>query len=218
MSVASSVPRSHERAHQSFARFRLYATRCAAAKVSQTGPERRKSSRPSSEGSSWPSTRSVAAGASSAPAPSARSKAIMFRLVSRSACSRVIGRRSNHIRRSREGKAAPGAKRAAVARTATKAHPARKSLSDFITERFDDFPVSQKDVAGYTVAPPDAPASQPAEELARRPNTPSSPVSLFSQALGFDVYPELQQAPIEEYRHKVAEGAPNGNGGGAAAL
>ena len=41
----------------------------------------------------------------------------------------------------------------------------------------------------------------------------------FSQALGFDGYPELQQAAIEEYRHKVAEGAPNGNGGsGAAAL
>ncbi len=41
----------------------------------------------------------------------------------------------------------------------------------------------------------------------------------FSQALGFDGYPELQQAAIEEYRHKVSEGAPNGNGGsGAAAL
>src|SRR5262249_15376021 len=151
MSVASSLPRSQERAHQSFARLRLYATRCAAAKVSQTGPERRKSSRPSSEGSSWPSTRSVAAGASSAPAPRARAKAIMFRVVSRNACWRVMGRRSNHIRSLGEGKPAPGAKRAAVARTATKAHPARKSLSDFITERFDDFSRSQKDVARYIV-------------------------------------------------------------------
>ncbi|MFL5908373.1 MAG: MurR/RpiR family transcriptional regulator, partial [Solirubrobacterales bacterium] len=39
----------------------------------------------------------------------------------------------------------------------------------------------------------------------------------FSQALGFDGYPELQQAAIEEYRHKVSEGAPNGNGGGGPA-
>jgi DNA-binding MurR/RpiR family transcriptional regulator len=106
-----------------------------------------------------------------------------------------------------------------VARTATKSHPARKSLSDFITERFDDFSRSQKDVARYIVDHLDEAAFQTAEELARRANTSSSTVVRFSQALGFDGYPELQQAAIEEYRHKVAEGAPNGNGGrGAAAL
>jgi DNA-binding MurR/RpiR family transcriptional regulator len=105
-----------------------------------------------------------------------------------------------------------------VARTATKSQPARKSLSDFITERFDDFSRSQKDVARYIVDHLDEAAFQTAEELARRANTSSSTVVRFSQALGFDGYPELQQAAIEEYRHKVAEGAGEGNGGGAAAL
>ncbi len=106
-----------------------------------------------------------------------------------------------------------------MARTATKTHPARKSLSDFITERFDDFSRSQKDVARYIVDHLDEAAFQTAEELARRANTSSSTVVRFSQALGFDGYPELQQSAIEEYRHKVAESQPNGNGGsGAAAL
>ena len=100
-----------------------------------------------------------------------------------------------------------------MARTATKAHPVRKSLSDFITERFDDFSRSQKDVARYIVDHLDEAAFQTAEELARRANTSSSTVVRFSQALGFDGYPELQQAAIEESRHKVAEGVPNGNGG-----
>jgi DNA-binding MurR/RpiR family transcriptional regulator len=106
-----------------------------------------------------------------------------------------------------------------VARTATKAGSARKSLSDYITERFEDFSRSQKDVARYIVDHLDEAAFQTAEELARRANTSSSTVVRFSQALGFDGYPELQQAAIEEYRHKVAESAGNGNGGsGAAAL
>jgi DNA-binding MurR/RpiR family transcriptional regulator len=106
-----------------------------------------------------------------------------------------------------------------VARTATKPRMARKSLSDYITERFDDFSRSQKDVARYIVDHLDEAAFQTAEELARRANTSSSTVVRFSQALGFEGYPELQQSAIEEYRHKVAESATNGNGGsGAAAL
>jgi DNA-binding MurR/RpiR family transcriptional regulator len=105
-----------------------------------------------------------------------------------------------------------------VTRTATKTRPARKSLSDYITERFDDFSRSQKDVARYIVDHLDEAAFQTAEELARRANTSSSTVVRFSQALGFEGYPELQQSAIEEYRLKVAEGAANGNGGGAAAL
>lgn len=105
-----------------------------------------------------------------------------------------------------------------MTRTATKARPARKSLSDYITERFDDFSRSQKDVARYIVDHLDEAAFQTAEELARRANTSSSTVVRFSQALGFEGYPELQQSAIEEYRLKVAEGAANGNGGGAAAL
>ena len=105
-----------------------------------------------------------------------------------------------------------------MARTATKTRPARKSLSDYITERFDDFSRSQKDVARYIVDHLDEAAFQTAEELARRANTSSSTVVRFSQALGFDGYPELQQAAIEEYRQKVAEGATNGNTAGAGAL
>ncbi|MGH2957837.1 MAG: MurR/RpiR family transcriptional regulator [Solirubrobacterales bacterium] len=105
-----------------------------------------------------------------------------------------------------------------MARTATKSRSARKSLSDYITERFDDFSRSQKDVARYIVDHLDEAAFQTAEELARRANTSSSTVVRFSQALGFDGYPELQQSAIEEYRHKVAEAPGNGNGGGAAAL
>ena len=63
-----------------------------------------------------------------------------------------------------------------MARTATKTHPARKSLSDFITERFDDFSRSQKDVARYIVDHLDEAAFQTAEELARRADTSSSTV------------------------------------------
>jgi DNA-binding MurR/RpiR family transcriptional regulator len=103
-----------------------------------------------------------------------------------------------------------------VARTATK--PARKSLSDYITERFDEFSRSQKDVARYIVDHLDEAAFQTAEELARRANTSSSTVVRFSQALGFEGYPELQQAAIEEYRHKVSAGGEGNGGNGAAAL
>ena len=105
-----------------------------------------------------------------------------------------------------------------MARTATKSRPARKSLSDYITERFDEFSRSQKDVARYIVDHLDEAAFQTAEELARRANTSSSTVVRFSQALGFEGYPELQQAAIEEYRHKVAGGEGNGGTGAGALL
>lgn len=76
-----------------------------------------------------------------------------------------------------------------------------KTLSNYITERFEDFSRSQKDVARYIVDHLEEAAFQTAEELARRANTSSSTVVRFSQALGFEGYPELQQAAIEEYRH-----------------
>jgi DNA-binding MurR/RpiR family transcriptional regulator len=85
-----------------------------------------------------------------------------------------------------------------------------KTLSDFITERFDEFSRSQRDVARYIVDHLDEAAFQTAEELARRADTSSSTVVRFSQALGFEGYPELQQAAIEEYRRRDAEG--NGTG------
>src|SRR5213078_4039883 len=83
--------------------------------------------------------------------------------------------------------------------------PSGKALSNFIAERLDEFSRSQKEVARYIVDHLDEAAFQTAEELARRANTSSSTVVRFSQALGFEGYPELQQAAIEEYRNRAAE-------------
>jgi DNA-binding MurR/RpiR family transcriptional regulator len=113
-----------------------------------------------------------------------------------------------------------------VSKTATKSRPAAprsrgghvrtrpsaKTLSTYITERFEDFSRSQKEVARYIVDHLDEAAFQTAEELARRASTSSSTVVRFSQALGFEGYPELQQAAIEEYRSRAPE--QNGNGAG----
>jgi len=85
---------------------------------------------------------------------------------------------------------------------ASKTRPNGKALSTYITERFDEFSRSQKDVARYIVDHLDEAAFQTAEELARRADTSSSTVVRFSQALGFEGYPELQQAAIEEYRSR----------------
>jgi DNA-binding MurR/RpiR family transcriptional regulator len=90
-----------------------------------------------------------------------------------------------------------------------------KTLSTYITERFDEFSRSQKDVARYIVDHLEEAAFQTAEELARRASTSSSTVVRFSQALGFDGYPELQQAAIEEYRHGAGA---NGTSGAAGSL
>jgi DNA-binding MurR/RpiR family transcriptional regulator len=90
--------------------------------------------------------------------------------------------------------------------------PNGKTLSSYITDRFEDFSRSQKEVARYIVDHLDEAAFQTAEELARRASTSSSTVVRFSQALGFEGYPELQQAAIEEYRSRAPE--QNGAGGG----
>jgi len=81
-----------------------------------------------------------------------------------------------------------------------------QTLSAYIQARFDEFSRSQKDVAQYIVDHLDEVAFQTAEELARRANTSSSTVVRFSQALGFEGYPELQQSAREEYRRRVAGG------------
>src|ERR1022692_3429072 len=80
-----------------------------------------------------------------------------------------------------------------------------QSLSKYIRARFDECSRSQKDVAQYIVDHLDEAAFQTAEELARRANTSSSTVVRFSQALGFEGFPELQAAAREEY--KRAHGA-----------
>jgi DNA-binding MurR/RpiR family transcriptional regulator len=90
-----------------------------------------------------------------------------------------------------------------------------QTLSAYIQARFDEFSRSQKDVAQYIVDHLDEVAFQTAEELARRANTSSSTVVRFSQALGFEGFPELQGQAREEYRRRVAAGltgAVNGSG------
>ncbi|HMJ01527.1 MAG TPA: MurR/RpiR family transcriptional regulator, partial [Conexibacter sp.] len=91
-----------------------------------------------------------------------------------------------------------------------------QALSEYITARFDDFSRSQKDVAQYIVDHLDEAAFQTAEELARRASTSSSTVVRFSQALGFEGFPELQQAAREEYRRQA--GARGGAAGSSAAV
>jgi DNA-binding MurR/RpiR family transcriptional regulator len=90
--------------------------------------------------------------------------------------------------------------------TAPIASPAQahghQALSAYIRARFDEFSRSQKDVAQYIVDHLDEAAFQTAEELARRANTSSSTVVRFSQALGFEGFPELQQAARDEYRRR----------------
>src|SRR4051812_23371001 len=81
-----------------------------------------------------------------------------------------------------------------------------QTLSAYIEARFDEFSRSQKDVAQYIVDHLDEAAFQTAEALARRANTSSSTVVRFSQALGFEGFPELQQAARDEYRRRGPQG------------
>ena len=67
--------------------------------------------------------------------------------------------------------------------------PKGMTLSAYITDRFEEFSRSQKDVARYIVDHLEEAAFQTAEELARRADTSSSTVVRFSQALGFDGLP-----------------------------
>src|ERR1700757_1050431 len=84
-----------------------------------------------------------------------------------------------------------------------------QALSGYIRARFDEFSRSQKDVAQYIVDHLDEAAFQTAEELARRANTSSSTVVRFSQALGFEGFPELQHAARAESRRR-RDDAPTG--------
>jgi DNA-binding MurR/RpiR family transcriptional regulator len=103
--------------------------------------------------------------------------------------------------------------------TAQAPHEARghQTLSAYIRARFDEFSRSQKDVAQYIVDHLDEVAFQTAEELARRASTSSSTVVRFSQALGFEGFPELQTSAREEFRRRVAAGLQERNGNGGAA-
>src|SRR5579862_519713 len=95
-------------------------------------------------------------------------------------------------------------KQASATTAAPEAPHGHQALSAYITARFDEFSRSQKDVAQYIVDHLDEAAFQTAEELARRANTSSSTVVRFSQALGFEGFPELQRAAREEYKRAHA--------------
>jgi DNA-binding MurR/RpiR family transcriptional regulator len=93
-----------------------------------------------------------------------------------------------------------------------------QSLSSYIQAHFDECSRSQKDVAQYIVDHLDEAAFQTAEELARRANTSSSTVVRFSQALGFEGFPELQAAAREEYRRVHATAPASGSAQGSTPL
>ncbi|MEI6447654.1 MAG: MurR/RpiR family transcriptional regulator [Actinomycetes bacterium] len=96
----------------------------------------------------------------------------------------------------------------------TKESPTKiRSLSGFIADQIDQLSRSQRDVAQYIVDHLDEAAFSTAEELARRANTSSSTVVRFSQALGFDGFPELQTAAREEYRRRPSEKGGSEGGG-----
>ena len=99
--------------------------------------------------------------------------------------------------------------------TAARGH---QTLSAYISSRFDEFSRSQKDVAQYVVDHLDEVAFHTAEELARRASTSSSTVVRFSQALGFEGFPELQEAAREEYRHHHRTAADSTGMNGATPL
>src|SRR5438477_9880214 len=105
-------------------------------------------------------------------------------------------------------------KTTAIPTATAESPPNHQLLSAYIRARFDEFSRSQKDVAQYIVDHLDEAAFQTAEELARRASTSSSTVVRFSQALGFEGFPELQQAAREEYRRARS----HENGGGESAL
>ncbi|MFY9264757.1 MAG: MurR/RpiR family transcriptional regulator [Solirubrobacterales bacterium] len=91
--------------------------------------------------------------------------------------------------------------------------PARPlTLSDLIRSRLEGCSRAQRDVALYIVDHLEESAFQTAEQLAAQVQTSSSTVVRFSQALGFEGFPELQTAAREEYRAKRREDETGGRG------
>jgi DNA-binding MurR/RpiR family transcriptional regulator len=131
--------------------------------------------------------------------PSARNRAHSTRRV-----------RADQPRAQAQGTAQRGGSRGAAGTKSAPGTNEHQSLSKYIRARFDECSRSQKDVAQYIVDHLDEAAFQTAEELARRANTSSSTVVRFSQALGFDGFPELQAAAREEYRRVHSSPAANG--------
>lgn len=86
------------------------------------------------------------------------------------------------------------------------------TLSELIRSRLDGCSRAQRDVALYIIDHLEESAFQTAEQLAAQVQTSSSTVVRFSQALGFEGFPELQTAAREEYRAERREQETGGNG------
>jgi DNA-binding MurR/RpiR family transcriptional regulator len=86
------------------------------------------------------------------------------------------------------------------------------TLSDLIRSKLDGCSRAQRDVALYIIDHLEESAFQTAEQLAAQVQTSSSTVVRFSQALGFEGFPELQTAAREEYRATRREQETGGSG------
>lgn len=86
------------------------------------------------------------------------------------------------------------------------------TLSVLIRSRLDGCSRAQRDVALYIIDHLEESAFQTAEQLAAQVQTSSSTVVRFSQALGFEGFPELQTAAREEYRATRREQETGGSG------
>ena len=95
--------------------------------------------------------------------------------------------------------------------------PKGMTLSSYIRDRFEEFSAPRRTWRATSWTTSKA-AFQTAEELARRADTSSSTVVRFSQALGFDGFPELQAARDEYKRRTHATGNGPGDRSGSALL
>jgi DNA-binding MurR/RpiR family transcriptional regulator len=86
------------------------------------------------------------------------------------------------------------------------------TLSGLIRSKLDGCSRAQRDVALYIIDHLEESAFQTAEQLAAQVQTSSSTVVRFSQALGFEGFPELQTAAREEYRANRREQETGGAG------
>ena len=89
---------------------------------------------------------------------------------------------------------------------------APKTLSELIRGKLEGCSRAQRDVALYIIDHLEESAFQTAEQLAAQVQTSSSTVVRFSQALGFEGFPELQTAAREEYRATRREQETGGDG------
>ena len=99
-----------------------------------------------------------------------------------------------------------------VAKQSSKGSPEPLTLSELIRGKLEGCSRAQRDVALYIIDHLEESAFQTAEQLAAQVQTSSSTVVRFSQALGFEGFPELQTAAREEYRATRREQESGGSG------